>query len=352
MTRADLASNPAKWHRLGDLPLQWTEWLIEDILPRGQTACLFGRRGIGKTFLALDFALCAASGTPWLGKRTAEPVKVVYLLAEAPEGIRRRAEGWLRLKAQQGETIDLLRAHLDENLLIAPMPLALDAPDELETLLDKLDGEKPVGLVVLDPLVSFMRGNENDTRAMQGLVDALRRIVTKIGCTVLAVHHEGKNAFMGARGSSALEAGLDTVLNLVGQNIQEQRADLETTKQCEEMAHPKIHLRFVDIEETVDGIIRRYGKFPTLADAPEPKPDARQVRNDARTEALLTAILEMSEATEDGMLTRQQIIDGIPPGHGEKSSLDTALKKLSGNDGPLAVEKRGKILYYGLKVPA
>jgi len=197
-----------------------------------------------------------------------------------------------------------------------------------------------------------MRGNENDTRAMQGLVDALRRIVAKIGCTVLAVHHEGKNAFMGARGSSALEAGLDTVLNLVGQNIQEQRADLETTKQREEMAHLKIHLRFVDIEETVDGIIRRYGKFPTLADATESKPDARQVRNDARTEALLSAIREMSEATEDGMLTRQQIIDGIPPGHGKKSSLDSALKKLSANDGPLAVETRGKVLYYGLKVEA
>ena len=62
-------------------------YLIEPILPAGSLAVLYGPSSVGKTFLALDMALCVATGTDWLDHYPVKKGLVVYVMAEGIGGL-------------------------------------------------------------------------------------------------------------------------------------------------------------------------------------------------------------------------------------------------------------------------
>ncbi len=68
-------------------------WLIEDLLPEGGLAELYGKPGVGKSFLSLDWALSLAAGVPWLG-RPLNQADVVYVSAEGGRGLKKRIAAW------------------------------------------------------------------------------------------------------------------------------------------------------------------------------------------------------------------------------------------------------------------
>ncbi len=43
-------------------------WLLEGLLPEGGLAELYGKPGVGKSFLSLDWGLSVAADMPWLGR--------------------------------------------------------------------------------------------------------------------------------------------------------------------------------------------------------------------------------------------------------------------------------------------
>lgn len=49
---------------------QPVKWLIEDWLVDDTLAALVGPSGSGKSFLAIDWAVRVATGTPWLGRKS------------------------------------------------------------------------------------------------------------------------------------------------------------------------------------------------------------------------------------------------------------------------------------------
>ena len=63
-----------------------------------------------------------------------------------------------------------------------------------------------------------MGSDENSAKDMGQFVAAVDRIRVETGCCVLMVHHTGKDAGRGPRGSSALEGAADTVLMLTESN--------------------------------------------------------------------------------------------------------------------------------------
>jgi len=93
--------------------------------------------------------------------------------------------------------------------------------------------------------------------------------------------HEGKRNFnnmLGARGSSALEAGLDTILYMRPDEDDEDLSELEMTKQREFQESPTLWLKFHPIvgapDERAPAI--PLGKFPTLGDSPKRTPGINQ----------------------------------------------------------------------------
>lgn len=225
--------------RSGQLPPALRDWGIalchqnpkafQEFLDKaGGTFAHLAKRGQGKTFLALDWACSIATGTAWQGKATLQG-RVAYLLAERPTGLGRRLRGWME-HAGLGETEAKAKLEAEgvDWLVFGQKRFPLDSDRDRAELVQLLKNEfaqpdeqlpshKQLSLLVLDPLVFFMDGSENETREMQRFVDGALELVREVGCSILLVHHEGKGNIqniLGARGSSALEAGMDSVVYL------------------------------------------------------------------------------------------------------------------------------------------
>ncbi len=336
-----------EWRSFDPSKVTWPTWLIEGVLPERSTICLYGDANVGKTFLALDFALSISTGKEWLGPKLSEaepantPRKVAYLLAEGPDGLTRRTMGWLKCN---GVSFDKGEAMLDGMLHLPKGSCLLDKPADLDALIESLEAKcKDLSLLVLDPLASFMAGDENSTRDMQAVIHAMRKIVDRFGCSVLVVHHTGKNRYKGERGSSALKGGLDTLLSLIHF---EKSGDivLEVEKQRDASKLKPITLGFSDEE---DDQKRQLGRVPYRGtprwkqkEEPSSEPGATEVAidkppmesNRARTarekaERLMNIIQEAlasPDAPQDGYVPIQAI---LAPVAGMKNYGDTAVEE-------------------------
>jgi len=250
-------------------------WLIEELIPERSTCCLYGAPNTGKSFLVLDMALAIATGRPWLGIPTRIQVgeikergKVVYILAENPEGLNRRITAWVdhnginRLDAQKA---------LDGHFYIPRIinSLMLNRPEVLDALIEEIKEHCPdVALIVFDPLVSYMEGDENSARDTQALIHALRRLVesfSKSHCSGLIIHHTGKDPTKPERGSSALRGGIDTLLVLT-------QTRLSVEKQRDAQKRSAIPIKLNPFHETLaDGSKRDLGMIVELGiTAPQP----------------------------------------------------------------------------------
>jgi hypothetical protein len=182
-------------------------WLLENMLPDQATVIMYGQPYSGKSFLALHIALTLASGIAGFGLGPREPVETVYAAAEGARGIEKlRRPAWR-----------------EANKLTFPLPFytidsvpMIGRPQEVIELIEAIKARKlRPRLLILDTVARMMTGkNENDARDAGELVEALDFLKRELRCTVMAVHHTGKDDERGARGSSAILAGVDTGLEV------------------------------------------------------------------------------------------------------------------------------------------
>lgn len=181
--------------------------LIANTLDQGTVALLYGRWGLGKSFLALDWAACIATGKNWQA-RPVEQRRVLYVAAEGAFGMKARVAAW--------ETAWRTTVPDDGALDILPMPVNLSAWAQVNELV-ALTAWNGYSFVVLDTLARCMVGaDENSAKDCGLVVDALNQLrqATPDGRgVVLGVHHAGKDGRT-LRGSSAFEAGADTVYSV------------------------------------------------------------------------------------------------------------------------------------------
>jgi hypothetical protein len=183
------------------------EPLIDNVLDQGSVALLYGRWESGKSFIALDWAWSVATGRPWQSRQT-EQRKVLYVAAEGAFGLKGRVDAW-----ETGWDRNIG----DESFGVLPRPINLTHPGEITALGDLIEWNG-YGLVVIDTLARCMVGaDENSAKDCGQVVDALARLreSTPGGRgVILGVHHTGKDGKT-FRGSSAFEAGADTVYSVV-----------------------------------------------------------------------------------------------------------------------------------------
>ena len=172
-------------------------WLIDGLMPASGLSVLYGPSGSFKSFLALDWALCVATGLPWFG-HTVEPRWVVYVAAEGRAGLKARTWAWWDARGRP----DLSR--------IRWLPEAVNLRDHGQVdrarrTLASLP-ERP-GLLVVDTMARTMPGGDEnaakDVGQFVASVDGLRA-----EDAALVVHHTGKDGD-DERGSSALRGAAD-----------------------------------------------------------------------------------------------------------------------------------------------
>lgn len=175
-------------------------WLIDDILNTASLAVLYGKPGSGKSFLALDWAMCVAGGLPWNGRETRQGT-VLYIAAEGVGGMGARIRAWK----------ETFRVDQAANLLFYPRSINLIEPARRRILIELAKHLQPT-LVAIDTLArSMVGGDENSTRDVGLAIDAADEVKDATGATVLVVHHTSK-AGETYRGSSSIEGAADTMI--------------------------------------------------------------------------------------------------------------------------------------------
>ncbi len=172
--------------------------LIDNTLDQDTVALVAGYHGSGKSFLALDWALCVATGKAWQGRPVATPGPVLYVAAEGASGLDGRVSAW-----------EYAWQHEADDLHVLPFAVNLRHAGGVREL---AAAAKDMGarLLIIDTLArSIVGSDENSAKDMGEAVDAADRLRRWTGATVLLVHHTGKDKAT-VRGSSALEAGVDT----------------------------------------------------------------------------------------------------------------------------------------------
>lgn len=200
-------------------------WLVHELVSDHGLSIIYGAPGGGKTFIALDMALRIAHGMDWHGQAVKQS-GVLYIAGEGARGIGKRIKGWRREHALEGA---------EAPFLALPAPVQMLDPDDRRKLLRTIEAGiarmgTTVGLVIIDTVSRSLAGqDENGQEAMTLFVNACNQVQEYIGGAVLGVHHSGKDASRGMRGSTVLLGGCDASIRLT--RDEDGRVAIEVEKQ-------------------------------------------------------------------------------------------------------------------------
>lgn len=206
--------------------------VVKGLLGEGRLAAFYGAPKSGKTFLVSHLALCVALGWSFFGRPVLQGA-VLYVAAEGADGLKNRLIG-ARIKHRIPAGSDVPFAIIPVAVNLGPagedVPKVIAAAAELA----QTSGH-PVRIIVLDTLARVMPGaDENSVADMGATLARADRIAKESGATVILVHHAGKAADAGPRGSTALPGALDTIVRVVKSETGERIATVEAQRDgCE-----------------------------------------------------------------------------------------------------------------------
>lgn len=176
-------------------------FVLEPFLVRNALNLLFGASGSYKSFIALDWACCIASGQSWHGT-SVEQGPVLYIAGEGSGGIPKRLDAWAKAR----------RVPLPDEMTWIPEPIPLRDGSAVEWICEYLAGwESPPALVVVETFARALAGgNENSSDDVGTLIAGLDRIRVETNAAILITHHTGWEHVGRERGWSGFPAALDT----------------------------------------------------------------------------------------------------------------------------------------------
>ena len=168
------------------------QWLIPGVLPKTGLAMLFGPWSSGKTFGAIaQLAPLCKAGT-----------KVVFIAGEGKQGVHKRVRAWTMCNP------------IDEGLFRIVGDMPFPNIEEVVLFCDDLvaQGIKDPDVIVIDTAAVGMTGLDESSAKDVGIFVAIcKHVAQRFGCLVYIIHHTGKDADRGARGSSALGGAMDAI---------------------------------------------------------------------------------------------------------------------------------------------
>ena len=237
-----------KLSELKNLPK--VDWLVDGVLANKGIATIYGASGSSKSFVAIDLAMNLALGNAWFGIPVTTKVPVVYVALEGFTGVVKRLQGWCKHYKWYPNNLEVTR----DELLLAENK-------SVDDFISFYRGrEFSGGIVIIDTLNNACPNiDENHAGAMSGVIYNLKRIQTELDCTVLIIHHSGKNEENGMRGSSSLKASMDSVLHVTQSSNGLCHWVLEKSKDSECGVGYSYRLDEIEINDETTCVIRVVG---------------------------------------------------------------------------------------------
>lgn len=185
-------------------------WLVEGLIQEASVTELVGAPGCGKTFAALDLALCVLTQQRWEGHTTnTHPTRpVLWLAGEGLPEIGLRIRAWC---AHHDVDVDSI---IDRFIVL---PGGGNVSDQqmamhLRELTGALDMQPQ--LIVVDTLSRHSLGvQENNATDMELVFDTFQQMA-ELDAALVIIHHTGKAAANGGRGSSAVDGHIRSMLTM------------------------------------------------------------------------------------------------------------------------------------------
>jgi len=219
------------------------EPLVNGLLFAETTSMIIGPPKQGKTFLAVDLVCSLITGSDWLGLPTyGEGRPVIYLAGEGRRGVMKRVKAWCTYYETDLNLIT-------EKLWVLNGGLSLQDDRHRGGLMDLIEEMTDTAgapcLVVVDTLHRHARGaEENSSKDMGKVIEALDLIAERTHAHVAVVHHTGKDPGKGARGSSALLGAVDTELTVSGDPSGSGSGVVKVTAQRETDPLPPLFVKY------------------------------------------------------------------------------------------------------------
>lgn len=317
-----------------DLELKPPEFLLDGLLETETLGLLFGDPGCGKSFLAVDLALCVATGTAFHGRDVSKPGPVFYIAGEGHSGLARRFHAWARHHGQTLDDVPLFKSERAAQFLDAASARAVAGAAQT------LAGQHgPPALIVIDTLArNFGGGDENSTQDMNDFVSAMDDLRAHwLGCCVLIVHHSGHNEKGRARGAMALKGALDFEFQLVkaGRDLTLHNTKMKDAEPPDDMFFA---LEGVDIAPGINSAV--------LARQGEP-PKAEKALSAGQALGLKTfrlAAIEHGQFDEEGRFTGLHLDDWRPAFYAEHTGDNLDAKKKAFQRARGDLKKSGRLI--------
>ncbi len=212
LTLHDLEIPPIQCSQYADIlarPSQ--QWIVKDVIPRGECTAIVGETSCGKTFYTMDLLLAVARGEKHhFGQKIKQHGLVVHITLEGT-GLGNRLQAYKKHHKLDG-TLPYVAIETPINLRDPHTTTDLIASIKREAILKEL----PVVLVAVDTVNRAMAGGDEnssvDMGALMASAEWLKSAFT--GAGILLVHHTGKDLGRGARGHSSFSANVGAELNV------------------------------------------------------------------------------------------------------------------------------------------
>lgn len=209
--------------------------IIDEVLYEHSLAILSGRDESFKSFIALDWALCIATGSSWQGRQVKQG-KALYVAGEGAYGLSARKKAW---EAARDTQVD---PHYFTVRIKAPN--LYDNYGDIDELLERVEAEG-YKLVVFDTLRRISGRAKSNSDEIAAVIDHLEDIkrVTGDG-SVLTIAHTDKGD-NDTRGFSGIEDDVDIVWHSTRKDLSESFT-LENTKMKDGPETVKLDLTMVE----------------------------------------------------------------------------------------------------------
>lgn len=200
---------PINWETAFARQPDETPWLVEPLIARGRSIAIYSPPKAGKSLLTLEVAAALATGRPVLGQPAQDPMTVMYVdIENSQEDIVERLENL----GYGPPDFPLLQQHLVYYSF--PNLPALDSQAGGQHLTALAKHHQPA-LVVVDTVSRVIEGSENDADTFANLYRHALAPLKGMGISVIRLDHSGKDLEKGQRGSSAKNADVDAVWQVV-----------------------------------------------------------------------------------------------------------------------------------------
>jgi hypothetical protein len=241
-------------------------WIIDGWVIDDGASVWYGPAKTFKTFNVLDMALSVACGVEWRGNAVIQQ-PVLYLLGEGMGTFKYRVHVWLAKRSEGRQA----------RFWTIPVSVPLSTPEGLANALAAIDS-LPVmpGLIVVDTLNRhFGPGDENSSQDMTKFVQSVDALRAHTRAHIAIVHHSGKDAEKGARGSSALLGAVDNEFRITRtEGTQICRIECTAARHSDEPKPMTVELVKVEVTHPETGLLMS-SLLPVLREDPDRAKDGK-----------------------------------------------------------------------------